>query len=45
LVTTRQPSGANDLGETTAAFYFVDDGVLAMCDQDGRDVLPAGAGR
>src|SRR4051794_9924107 len=32
-----QPTGApGDLGETVDAWYFVDDGVLSLCDENGK---------
>ena len=34
---TRQPNGPpDDLGGTEAAFYFVEDGALTMCEENGK---------
>jgi len=33
----RQPNGPpDDLGGTEAAFYFVEDGALTMCEENGK---------
>jgi hypothetical protein len=37
-VTTRLPAGApDDLGAVIEAFYIVDNGVVTLCDQDGKE--------
>jgi hypothetical protein len=45
VVTTAKPSGPGDLGRVAEGFYTVADGILTMCDPDGRPLRDDNTGR
>jgi hypothetical protein len=45
IVTTAKPTGPGDLGECAEGFYTVANGILTMCDIDGRPLRDDNTGR
>ena len=45
IVTTARPTGPGDLGECAEGFYMVTNGILTMCDPDGRPLRDDNTGR
>jgi hypothetical protein len=45
VVTTAKPSGPGDLGQVAEGFYYVEGGILTMCDPDGRPLRDDNNGR
>jgi hypothetical protein len=45
IVTTAKPSGPGDLGQVAEGFYYVEGGILTMCDPDGRPLRDDNNGR
>jgi hypothetical protein len=45
VVTTAKPSGPGDLGQCAEGHYFVEGGILTMCDRDGKPLRDENTGR
>jgi len=45
VVTTAKPTGPGDLGQVAEGFYTVANGILTMCDPDGRPLRDDNTGR
>jgi hypothetical protein len=45
VVTTAKPSGPGDLGQVAEGYYFVENGTLTMCNEEGVPLRDENTGR